>query len=100
VGCFGQRPIEIGATVGGRAGLKVGSTTGDGKRPAGTGGRVGEKTGNGVGLFVGLFVGDGVGRIDGGGGTGAKRVNSSRVPPNDSASNGLVPASPAPMKLS
>lgn len=102
VGGLGQRPMGIGATVGGLAGLKVGSTTGVGKRPAGIGGRVGEITGNGVGLFVGLFVGftgDGVGPIVGGGGTGTVRVNSSKMSPNDSASNRSVPRFPAPIKL-
>ena len=89
--------------VGGRTGRGVGSTTGDGKRPAGIGGRVGETTGKGVGLFVGLLVGitgDGVGLIDGGGGTGANGVNLSRKSPNDSASNGSLSTFPAPIKFS
>jgi len=76
-------PAGTGAKVGGRmlpgllAGLKVGVVTGDGKRPAGTGGRVGKITGDGVGPLVGLFVGitgNGVGLSDGGDGIGGSGV--------------------------
>ena len=70
----GKRPVRTGAC----AGFRVGSTTGDGKRPAGIGGRVGRLTGFCVGVIVGLLVGTagaGVGFIVGGGGTGGSGAN-------------------------
>ena len=54
-------------------GLNVGVVTGDGKRPAGIGGKVGVTTGDGVGFLDGFFVG---GR--GFGGSGEKK--SKRFP--------------------